>query len=67
MLKSHSPSAPIPGLYGVVFHDEGNAYEDTIDLTNLKKSYGTGIRWVTPMGPLRLEYARVINPTEIRG
>ncbi|HPR55113.1 MAG TPA: outer membrane protein assembly factor BamA [Deltaproteobacteria bacterium] len=54
----------IPGLYGVVFHDEGNGYEKRIDLTNLKKSYGAGIRWVTPMGPLRLEYARVINPEE---
>ncbi len=58
------PLGPIPGLYGVVFHDEGNSYEKRIDLTNLKKSYGAGIRWVTPMGPLRLEYARVINPEE---
>jgi len=56
------PVAPIPGLYGVIFHDEGNAYENRIDLSNLKKSYGAGIRWVTPMGPLRLEYAKVINP-----
>jgi outer membrane protein insertion porin family len=56
------PGGPIPGLYGVLFHDEGNGYEDQIDLTNLKKSYGAGIRWVTPMGPLRLEYAKVINP-----
>jgi len=58
------PIFSVPGLYGVIFHDEGNSYENTIDLTNLKKSYGTGIRWVTPMGPLRLEYARVIHPTE---
>ncbi len=56
------PGGPIPGLYGVLFHDEGNGYEDQIDLTNMKKSYGAGIRWVTPMGPLRLEYAKVINP-----
>jgi outer membrane protein insertion porin family len=58
------PLGPIPGLYGVIFHDEGNGYEKRIDLTNLKKSYGAGIRWVTPMGPLRLEYAKVIHPTE---
>jgi outer membrane protein insertion porin family len=58
------PIFTIPGLYGVVFHDEGNSYNDRIDLSNLKKSYGTGIRWVTPMGPLRLEYARVIHPAE---
>ncbi|HWR68152.1 MAG TPA: BamA/TamA family outer membrane protein [Desulfomonilia bacterium] len=30
----------------------------------MKKSYGAGIRWVTPMGPLRLEYAKVIDPEE---
>lgn len=58
------PIGPIPGLYGVAFHDEGNCYEKNIDLSNLKKSYGGGIRWVTPMGPLRLEYAQVINPQE---
>ena len=48
----------------VVFHDEGNSFEKRVDLTNLKRSYGAGIRWVTPMGPLRLEYARVIDPEE---
>ncbi len=58
------PIGPIPGLYGVVFHDEGNCYDKRIDLENLKKSYGAGIRWVTPMGPLRLEYARVIAPED---
>ena len=58
------PLGPIPGLYGVVFHDEGNSFEKRVDLTNLKRSYGAGIRWVTPMGPLRLEYARVIDPEE---
>jgi outer membrane protein insertion porin family len=56
------PLEPIPGLYGVIFHDEGNGFDERIDLTNLKKSYGAGIRWVTPMGPLRLEYAKVIHP-----
>jgi outer membrane protein insertion porin family len=57
------PLGPVPGLYGVIFHDEGNGYENRIDLTDLKKSYGAGLRWVTPMGPLRIEYAKVINPT----
>jgi len=56
------PLGPIPGLYGLVFLDQGNAYNKRIDLTNLKRSYGAGVRWVTPMGPLRLEYGKVINP-----
>ncbi|HOM29295.1 MAG TPA: outer membrane protein assembly factor BamA [Deltaproteobacteria bacterium] len=63
-IEATFPIGPIPGLYGVLFHDEGNCYDKRIDLTNLKKSYGAGIRWVTPMGPLRLEYARVINPED---
>ncbi|HVN72173.1 MAG TPA: outer membrane protein assembly factor BamA [Desulfomonilia bacterium] len=63
-IETTFPLGPIPGLYGVIFHDEGNGYERRIDLTNLKKSYGAGIRWVTPMGPLRLEYAKVIHPKE---
>ncbi len=56
------PLGPIPGLYGVFFYDQGNGYEKRIDLTNMKKSYGGGVRWVTPMGPIRIEYAKVINP-----
>jgi len=61
-IEATVPLGPIPGLYGVVFHDQGNGYEKSVDLTNLKKSYGAGIRWVTPMGPIRIEYARVISP-----
>nr|HOO46638.1 outer membrane protein assembly factor BamA [Deltaproteobacteria bacterium] len=56
------PLGPIPGLYGVIFLDQGNAYNKRIDLNNLKRSYGGGFRWVTPMGPLRLEYGKVIHP-----
>ncbi len=58
------PVESVPGLSGLFFYDAGNAYNDTIDLTNLKQSVGFGWRWVTPMGPLRLEYGRIINPEE---
>jgi outer membrane protein insertion porin family len=58
------PFGDIPGLSGVVFYDQGNAYDRRIDLTNLKRSFGGGIRWVTPMGPLRIEYGKVINPED---
>ena len=58
------PIWEVPGLYGVLFFDQGNAYDQRIDLSNLKRSYGGGIRWVTPMGPLRLEYGKVIDPEE---
>ncbi len=45
------------GLLGVVFFDAGNVWDkgEMPDL-DLYKSIGLGIRWNSPMGPLRLEY-----------
>jgi outer membrane protein insertion porin family len=52
------------GLTGVVFYDTGNLYDtgQDIDLSNLYQSTGFGIRWYSPMGPLRLEYGFALNP-----
>jgi outer membrane protein insertion porin family len=49
---------------GVVFYDAGQAYDNGEDYFSypLKQSYGGGFRWYSPMGPLRLEYGRKINP-----
>jgi outer membrane protein insertion porin family len=51
------------GLKGVVFFDIGNA-DDGFNrvFNNLLASYGGGIRWFSPIGPLRLEYGIPINP-----
>ncbi len=52
------------GLKGVVFFDTGNVYDEseTWDIGRLKKSVGTGFRWLSPMGPLRLEWGYNIDP-----
>lgn len=51
------------GLKGVVFFDAGDSYGENKDiLSTLKSSYGAGIRWFSPVGPLRLEYGIPINP-----
>ncbi|MDD5285579.1 MAG: outer membrane protein assembly factor BamA [Desulfuromonadaceae bacterium] len=51
------------GIKGVVFFDYGNSFTDNNSLTkNILMSYGGGIRWASPMGPLRLEYGIPINP-----
>ncbi|MEJ2182142.1 MAG: outer membrane protein assembly factor BamA [Nitrospirota bacterium] len=42
------------GLKGGVFFDAGTAYDSKIDF---RYSTGAGIRWISPIGPLRLEYA----------
>jgi outer membrane protein insertion porin family len=46
------------GLKGVVFFDAGNAFDraEAIKLSELKKSYGFGLRWLSPLGPIRLEF-----------
>ncbi|RPJ81080.1 MAG: outer membrane protein assembly factor BamA, partial [Deltaproteobacteria bacterium] len=65
------------GLMGLVFYDMGNSFEDDLsdeypddevddiddsfDLTNLRSSVGYGIRWYSPLGPLRLEYGHVLD------
>lgn len=51
------------GVKGVVFFDYGNAYgENQKMLSSVLMSYGGGIRWASPIGPLRLEYGIPLNP-----
>ncbi len=51
------------GLKAVTFFDYGNAYDEKYKLFNtMLMSYGGGIRWNSPIGPLRLEYGIPINP-----
>ena len=51
---------------GVVFFDTGNAWskDEGYDLSDMRQSAGLGIRWYSPMGPLRLEYGWVLDPQE---
>ena len=52
------------GLRGVIFFDAGNAYaeQENYSLNSLKLDYGFGVRWNSPMGPLRFEWGIPINP-----
>lgn len=53
------------GVKGVVFFDYGNAENSTSKLfDSMLMSYGAGIRWASPMGPLRLEYGFPLNPRD---
>lgn len=46
------------GFYAVAFFDSGNAFGETenYSLTNLRHNYGFGVRWQSPIGPLRFEW-----------
>ncbi len=54
------------GLKGVVFFDYGTSFENKTSLSTIHDSmltsYGGGIRWASPIGPLRLEYGIPISP-----
>ena len=59
------------GLRGLLFYDAGNVYRflDEFDPTDLRHVLGVGLRYLTPMGPLRLEYGRKLDrePGETKG
>jgi len=45
------------------FIDQGNAF-DQLKIPNLKTGVGLGLRWVSPLGPLRLDLARALNDSK---
>lgn len=50
------------GLMGLVFFDAGNAWADEGEsYPGLRRSAGFGIRWYSPMGPLRLERGYILD------
>ncbi|MBM2837460.1 MAG: yaeT [Deltaproteobacteria bacterium] len=60
------PLAKEAGLRGVIFYDAGNAFGDNevYDIENLRTSAGYGVRWYSPIGPLRLEWGYNLNPRD---
>ena len=46
------------GFRGVVFYDVGQAFDDdeSIEIDALRQAWGYGIRWASPMGPIRVEF-----------
>lgn len=52
------PILPNLGLGGVVFADVGNVFlrVGDMDLGQLRTGIGTGIRWGSPVGPLRIDF-----------
>jgi outer membrane protein insertion porin family len=52
------------GIRGVLFYDAGNAFNngDPIRITDFQTDVGVGLRWYSPLGPLRLEWGYALNP-----
>lgn len=58
---------PVPylkkfGLMGTVFFDAGNVYGSHSIGPALRTSAGFGVRWFSPMGPLRIEWGKNLSP-----
>ncbi len=49
------------GMKGVVFYDAGNAWNGGYYLDDMRQTCGAGVRWYSPIGPLRLEYGYVLD------
>ncbi len=51
------------GLKGVVFVDAGNAWlaDDGYDFGDLRYAVGGGVRWLSPLGPIRIEIGIPLN------
>lgn len=61
---------PVPGVTGSkqfrmsTFIDGGNVFsqEQSYDVGNLRYSAGLGLSWFSPFGPLKLVFAKALNP-----
>jgi len=56
-------------LSGVVFYDAGNAFynRSDVDIRNLEHAVGLGVRYRTPLGPVRLELGWNLSDPDKRG
>ncbi len=59
LLKEH-------GIVGIAFFDAGNVFtkDESYSFGGIRKAIGTGIRWYSPFGPLRIEYGLNLSPEE---
>jgi len=54
------------GMRGVVFFDAGNAFgkDVAIDPLDFRTDAGLGVRWNSPLGPLRVEWGYNLDKRE---
>ncbi|MCC6933081.1 MAG: outer membrane protein assembly factor BamA [Deltaproteobacteria bacterium] len=54
------------GLRGLVFYDVGNAFDEdhSIDIAGLRQAVGFGLRWRSPLAPIRIEFGFPIDKEE---
>ncbi|MBX7136602.1 MAG: outer membrane protein assembly factor BamA [Oligoflexia bacterium] len=57
------PLVTAAGLKAVVFYDAGQAFDDdkAMAFEDLRQAYGYGLRWSSPVGPIRIEFGFPID------
>ncbi len=57
------PLAKDKSLVGLVFFDTGNVWRasENYSFTDMRRSIGFGVRWYSPMGPIRIEWGFNLN------
>jgi outer membrane protein insertion porin family len=57
------PIVPAARLKGVVFYDIGKGFDDPepVKISELRHTYGWGFWWLSPIGPLRFEWANILH------
>jgi translocation and assembly module TamA len=53
---AHALPVRVPGLQGALFLDVGDA-ADRFSKMSARRGYGMGLRWLSPVGPFRLDVA----------
>jgi len=61
------PLLETQGVMGVLFYDSGQVLDDDQDwgdFDDVKNAVGVGLRWLSPMGPLRIVWGYNLDPDE---
>ncbi len=63
------PLIPKANMQGVFFFDIGRGFDkwEEVRFNDLRRTVGTGVRWFSPMGPLRLEWGYNLKPEDDEG
>ena len=58
------PLSKAIGLKGAIFYDAGKGFDKYSEFGRLKHAVGLGIRWFSPVGPIRIDWGYNLNPQE---
>ena len=58
------PLIPEAGMLWIFFVDAGGVYgkDEDYEIREIREGGGGGIRWYSPIGPIRLEYGWILDP-----